>query len=167
MKQNGLGFLPAALIIGLVLMLAPPAQAQAEPPPKTHLGGKASAMVHLVTPLSPVLKGETSTFIQLDPYGSPVPDFTLPEHSVLVVTDVVAFNCRLEAGRYVALLLAQGSPSPKVPIYFDTTVDGEEKHIRFTSGVVFGEVPEVTNSTLSVSDLCVTLYGYVAMAQDR
>ena len=153
--------LAVIVVVGMATMLIPSAQAQSEPAVKTHLGGKASAIVHLVTRVQPVIVGETSTFIELDRYGNASP-LTIPEHSVLVVTDIVATNCRGTSGEYIASLHAgEDSPNSMAKIYFNTNVEGEQKHIGFTSGVVFAEVPWVNVAEFSVSDLCVELYGYI------
>jgi hypothetical protein len=131
------------LAAGLVTTPALSGQSQATPPSQTHLGGKASAMLHLITPTDPVFIGERLAFIVFDRSGQAQPDFEMPRGSVLVVTDILAYNCRGTPGRYVAGLYAPSSPRPTVSIYFDTTVDGETMQFHFTSGVVFSSLPEV------------------------
>jgi hypothetical protein len=154
----------ALLSAGLLLSPALFAQPPAAPSPITHLGGKASAMVHFVTQLSPVQIDDRVPFITRDPDGIGQP-FDVPRNSVVVVTDVLASNCVGTPGRYVAALQAAGSPNIKVPIYFDTAVDGEQKQIHLTSGVVFAETPEVSVSSISVDNFCIQAYGY--LVKDR
>ena len=161
MKRMIVGLSIVLLAAGLVATPALSGQSQATPPPQTHLGGKASAMLQLITPTSPVFIGERLAFIVYDRNGQAQPDFAVPRGSVLVVTDVMAYNCRGTPGRYVAGLYAPGVPRPTVSIYFDTTVDGETMQLHFTSGVVFSDLPEVEVSGLSVSDLCVEAFGYL------
>ena len=165
MKRLIKGLSLALLAAGLVSTAAQSAQPLAAPPPQTHLGGKASAILQLITPTSPVFIGERLVFIVFDRDGAAQPDFELPRNSVLVVTDVMAYNCRGAPGRYVAGVFAPGSPRAKIPIYFDTTVDGETRLYHFASGVVFSALPEVEVSTLSVADLCVESFGYLVKNQ--
>ena len=165
MKRVVIGLSLALLAAGLIPAAALSAQPMAAPQPQTHLGGKASAMLHLITPTSPVNIGERLGFIVYDRDGAAQPDFELPRNSVLVVTDVMAYNCRRVPGSYVAGVFAQGSPRSKIPIYFDTTVEGETKLYDFTSGVVFSALPEVEVSALSVSDLCVEAHAYLVRDQ--
>lgn len=165
MKRTIFGLALALLIAGLGVTSAVAEQPRATPPPQTHLGGKASAMLHLITPTSPVFIGERLGMIVYGPDGVAQPDFEMPRNSVLVVTDLLTYNCRGISGRYVGGLMAPGSPRPKLPLYFDTAVDGETKQFHFTSGIVFSALPEVEVSTLSVADLCVEAHAYVVKDQ--
>lgn len=162
MKRLVIGLSSLLLSAGLVASATLSAQPGIEQQLQGYLGGTASAMLHLITPSSPVLKEEQVAFVVLDSEGIVDRDFEMPRNSVIVVTDVVATNCRGDSGRYVAALKAAGSPSWKLPIYFNTEVDGEQKVLNLTSGIVFTEMPEVQVSVLSKNALCVEAYGYLA-----
>ena len=146
---------------GLACLLSVSTEAASRAASKTHLGTKASALIRMVTPTSPVVKGTTIEFYEAGTAGP----FVMPDKTVLVVTDVIASNCTTTAGSYVASIRVASSGSWKIPIYFNTNVDGEQKEIHFTSGVVLTGVPQARVETFSVANLFIELLGYLVKNQ--
>ena len=146
-----------------VLLLAAPA-ALAKPPTKTHLGAAPSDVVTLITAVSPTQPGETAPLgYQLPPSGTPVP-FALPPGTVLVVTDVSVTipSSAAPQGRYVAAICNTPCLFGRVDIQIDTSVDGFQKTIALTGGVVFGTLPQFFTLDDNPAATSVLVHGYLA-----
>jgi hypothetical protein len=123
-----------------------------------------SALVTLVTETSPTGPGVTAPLsFGLLPDGRPAP-FAIPAGMVLVVTEVLAMTPRgnAPAGRYVAAICNGPCFFSRIPIYLSTAVDGVQKQMTFSAGVVFSSLPQFQTLPANPSDMSVQVYGYLA-----
>jgi hypothetical protein len=154
-----------ALFAALPLLLVAAAPALAKPPAKTHTGAEASDTVTLLTELSPTAPGAMAPLsfaLQADG-GAPQP-FTIAAGTVLVVTDIVVTLPRQPTppGRYVAALCDTPCLFSRIPIQMDTAIDGFQKTITLSSGVIFKTLPQFNPLDDNLEDMAIQVYGYVA-----
>ena len=129
----------------------------------THLGAAANDLVTLVTETSPTAPGVIAPVAFALRADGRAARFAIPAGAVLVVTDVIATVPRSNApaGRYVAAVGNSGAFHSRIPIQVDTAVDGFQKVIAFSGGVVFANLPQFETLANNPSDMSVTLYGYL------
>jgi hypothetical protein len=131
---------------------------------KTHVGAAASDLVSLVTETSPTISGLIAPLaFALGADGTPTP-FAIPAGTVLVITDVTVTMPRRNAaaGRYVAAICNSPCVHSRIPIQVDTAVDGFQKTLAFSGGVVFANLPQFQTLAENPSDMSVCVYGYLA-----
>jgi hypothetical protein len=58
-----------------------------------------------------------------------------------------------------------GAFHSRIPIQVDTTVDGFQKVIAFSGGVVFASLAQFETLANNPSDMSVTLYGYLVRSR--
>jgi hypothetical protein len=151
-------------LLGTLLAALAAAPAAAKPPAKTHLGVAAAEIVSLVPETSPTPPGTTMPLtFKLLPEGGAEP-FTIPEGTVLVVTDVIATLPRSTTppGRYVGGLCDTPCINERVPIQMDTAVDGFQKTISITGAVLFKTTPQLLTLAGNQEDMGILVYGYLA-----
>ena len=121
------------------------------------LGGKASGLVSL---FATVLPNGTASFDAIAHNGTHAA-FTLPENTVLVVTDIVVRAVNpASAGRLRGTIRVPGGPVGSILFDFNTAQQLEQ-HLPLVAGTVMGAAPEVNAEAGTVSAL-VFLYGYLA-----
>jgi hypothetical protein len=126
---------------------------------RTHLGGRPSALVRLTANLNP---GSNSPLDQIGPDGNSLGPLTLPQKTVLIVTDLlVSVNGTPVAGITRGGLINQSLAGSVDPYYsFDATNGSQSIHL--TSGVRWSEVPLAINADDSKSAVFIAVYGYLA-----
>jgi hypothetical protein len=123
-----------------------------------------SALVTLVPETSPTEPGQTAPLsFSLLPDGRPAP-FAIPAGMVLVVTEVIVMTPRSNApaGRYVAAICNGPCFFSRIPIHLTTAIDGTQKQLTFSEGVVFSSLPQFQTLQGNPSDMSVQVYGYLA-----
>jgi len=155
-------------VVTILAVLASRDVSAQTPQATTHLGGKASALVNLQVQVT--ADTDWQPFQRILPDGTDAPgDFTLPQGSLLVVTDLDVWTwgayCKSAKG-WIAV------PNGQVP---QITFDSREyaAHQSFLGGVVFSappvvyvgsgsEYPEYTNWLCPYQQFAfVTLRGYL------
>jgi hypothetical protein len=126
---------------------------------KTHLGGKASALVSLGGTAAP---GQVSDLILQTSDGSATVQFELPPGTALVVTDVVATTNGAVAAGTTRGGLVNGAMPDTINPYFSFTSPAETHHsIHLTGGALWTVVPSVANVAGSANSVFVSVHGYL------
>ena len=148
-----------ALGLGLVAVAAMGAVGFPRAQKKTHLGDRASSLVSFWANVS---VGSNQPLQLIGPDGSVKNDFTLPEDTVLVVTDlVVSPNITPRAGLTRGGLINDALNGASNPYFsFDATKQANQT-IHLTSGTVWTQVPRVVNAQDSANAVFVQVYGYL------
>ena len=137
------------------------ALAQAKPAGKTHLNGKVTSMVSLSSSAD---AGQTAAFTEVFPDGSfGQVAFVLPAGSVLVVLDI---QCSADFGSDgTALFELQTAGVPRYLCRYPTAIQGLQKDVNLSSGIVFSVPPTMRNNSTNDISGGMNLYGYVAKAK--
>lgn len=128
---------------------------------KTHLGGKASSMVHLWANLAP--DGIPQPFALVSPEGTSMGTFAVPEGTVLIVTDLtVGVNGPPAPGVTRGGVLVGAYSGPYFSVDFSKQA-GQSIHL--TGGAVYSLTPMGINSWDSANYVFMDVYGYLAKDQ--